>query len=387
MRFEVVIIGAGIAGISTAYSLQKRGVTNVLVIDKGGVNAGSTTWAAGIVSHLFRRKLELDLIGNSIKVFKEIEKESTGHFSYHQIGMLSVGRKRHEQRLLQALETVRQMDVAANLLDRQSITELVPEIIGDDLKLGIHCMESGYLDQALFTGVTADLLESRGVSIIEGGEVHGIIIGRDREVKGIDTSQGPIASEKVVIAGGVWSKSIGERAGLSLPISMQKAQSMTLLLQKSMHIPVFFDLTSEIYMRPVTDTVILVGNGSKPFRGKIDNYSPRAESRFMNGLKLRLSSRFKHFNDSKILDAWSGLYSSTPDGLPLVGESNRARGLFYLCAFQGLGIMFAPGSAGLVSDVIVGKSSREILPFRAERFRGGLDRTTTSHKHWSQELR
>ena len=82
MRFEVVIIGAGIAGISTAYSLQKRGVTNILLIDKGGVNAGSSNWAAGIVSHLFRGKLELGIIGNSIKVFKEIEKESSAPAIY-----------------------------------------------------------------------------------------------------------------------------------------------------------------------------------------------------------------------------------------------------------------------------------------------------------------
>lgn len=387
MRFEVVIIGAGIAGISTAYSLQKRGLTNILVIDKGGVNAGSTNLAAGIVSHLFTGKLELGMIRNSVQVFKEIEKESMGHFSYHQLGMLSVGGKRHEQRLLQALETMRQTDVAANLLDKQSITELAPEIIGDGLELGIHCMESGYLDQMLFTGVTADLVESRGVSIIEGVDVHTITIGGNREVTGIETSQGPIASEKVVIAGGVWSKSIGERAGISLPIATQKAQSMTLSLQKSMRIPVFFDLTSEIYMRPVTDTVILVGNGSKPYRRRIDNYSPHAESRFMNGMKLRLSSRFKQFNDSEILDAWSGLYSSTPDGLPLVGESSRVGGLFYLCAFQGLGIMFGPGCAGLLSDLILGKSSREILPFKAERFRGGRDRRTKHPNHWSQELR
>ena len=383
MRFEVVIIGAGIAGISTAYSLQKKGISNVLVVDRAGVNAGSTNRAAGIVSHLFTAKLELGIIKNSVRIFKEIEKESMGHFSYHQIGMLSVGRKRHEQRLFRALEAMRETDVSASLLDKQGIKELVPDIIGDDLKLGVHCMESGYLDQALFTGVTADLLESRGVSIVEGVDVHGIIFGRNREVRGIETSQGPIASDKVVIAGGVWCKSIGERAGLPFHVSTQKAQSMTLLLQKSMRIPIFFDLTSKIYMRPVREKVILAGNGSKLYRGKIDNYPSYAESHFINGFKLRLSSRFKHFYKSKILDAWSGLYCSTPDGRPLVGESNRVKGLFYLFAFQGLGIMFGPGCAGLLSDVIVGQGSGEILPFRAERFVGKPDRRTIYPKHWS----
>lgn len=368
MKFEVVIIGGGIAGISTAYCLLEKGVNNLLIIDKMGIGMGSTRWAAGIVSHLFTNKIEIELVKRSIGIFKRIGLESNGIFSYNRIGMLSVGENSHEKRLKSSFDAMQASGVNGKLIDVKEINDSFQAIYPEGLDIGVHCPESGYIDQRLFTQVTADILRAKGITILEFAQVEDISM--DGEMIEVWTTSGNIKSERVVIAGGVWSKMIAERIGFMLPLNIYKAQAMTLKTSETLTVPVVYDLMSGIYARPDGQKTLVAGNGSKKFKGNIDSQFHDAERSFRKRLPIELSKRLRNIGDTRISNAWSGLYASTRDGRPLMGESEDFKNLYYVGAFQGLGVMFAPGCAEILSDVITrGRSDVDIALFQAERFR------------------
>ncbi|MEE9283943.1 MAG: FAD-binding oxidoreductase [Nitrososphaerales archaeon] len=364
LKYNAIIIGSGIAGLSTAYHLGNGGMHDILVVDKSSLGGGSTAWASGVISHLFPDMILINLVKESVRFFHEIEQLS--NFKFNQVGMLSVGNSSNEILLKQAHRLLQSANVKAVLMNEENMRRKFPRIITKDLELGVYCTESGYLDQNTLVRTLSSMLRQNGVSIKEHAIVNGLIT-HNSKVSGVIIEDKIIESERIIIASGIWSRSLGKRMGYHLPLSIYRTQAIQIGLSQPTEIPIFYDLTTGQYGGPIDELTIILGDGSTGFDGEIDTAGNSGDDLFARETLVNLKARIRNIQDPRVLGSWSGLYCTTRDGRPLVGESETIQGLYYICGFQGLGLTLAPGSGQYLAEIINGKNQGEANPFRAER--------------------
>ncbi len=364
LKYNAIIVGSGIAGLSTAYHLCNGGMRDILVVDKSSLGGGSTQWASGVISHLFPDKILINLVKESVRFFHEIEQLS--NFKFSQVGMLSVGNSSNETLLKQTHRLLQTANVKSILINEEDMQRKFPNMITKDLKLGIYCEESGYLDQSTLVRILSSMLRQHGVSITEHAIVNGLTTTSGK-VSGAIVEDKIIESERIIIASGVWSRSIGNRIGYHLPLSIYRTQATQIGLSQPTEIPIFYDLTTRKYGRPIDELTILLGDASTGFNGEIDAAGNAGDDLFAKEALVDLKARIRKIHDPRVLGSWSGLYCTTQDGKPLVGESETIQGLYYICGFQGLGLTLAPGSGQYLAEIIHGNNPGQVNPFRAER--------------------
>src|SRR5262249_61361107 len=168
---------------------------------------------------------------------------------------------------------------------------------------------------------------ARGQSMPDAAiDTHG---GRVRAVR---TPRGEITAAHVVIAAGPWAGTVGRLAGLDLPVTPSREQIITLrpTFDWSPTHPVTGDLQNEVYLRPETGGLILVGNTRDTIdRGDPDHYEDRPSAEYTTEILTRLVRLMPDAATAAITGGWSGMYEVSPDWNPIMGTANGVVGLHY----------------------------------------------------------
>jgi glycine/D-amino acid oxidase-like deaminating enzyme len=215
---DVVIIGGGIIGCSIAYHLAKRGITDVLVLERQQLTSGTTWHAAGLIGQLRASRQMTELAKYTSELLFRLEEETGLSTGFRQNGSISVAtnaERFEEQR--RGASMAKNFGLAVEVLDTAEVKARYPLLETGDLVGGIFLPKDGQADPTNVTMAYAKGARMHGATIREGIAVSDILVEGGRAV-GVMTAEGPVRAATTVIAAGMWSAEIGRRIGVSLPL-------------------------------------------------------------------------------------------------------------------------------------------------------------------------
>src|SRR5439155_1571223 len=216
---EVVIVGAGIMGVSTAYHLARLGVGPVVVLERDTVCSGSTALASGGIRHQYANRLGVELTTHSIVTYERFKDEFGVDPNFRQHGyLILIGSEDELAIARRSVALQRSLGVHVELLDAAATRALCPYLNTDDLLGATYTPRDGYADPYLCATAIAARARDLGVTIKQQHEVRGFVRHGDR-VLGVTTAAGSYEAGATVIATGAWSGVVGRLAGVDVPVS------------------------------------------------------------------------------------------------------------------------------------------------------------------------
>ncbi len=352
-RARVVIIGGGIMGSSAAYHLAKSGWRDVVLLEQNEIGAGTTHHAAGMVARTRPNKALTKITRASARLYAALEAETGVPTGWVECGSLLLARTRQRFLSLQHDAALgRLWGIESEEISGAEAARYWPNIRTDDLYGAIWIPEDGKVDPLATARSLAAGARMHGANVIEGVRVTDLVL-RNGRVTGVETTTGPVEAEWVILAAGMWSRQLGARAGLHIPLHPVEHIYVHLgpIDGVSDALPCMRDYDETLYFRPDGDGLWLGAFPpvSKPWlRDPIpDDFAfsllqPEWEiySHFLHeGIH-----RFPALAGANRIRFVNGPESFTPDGQYLFGPSPEVDGLFLFCGLNSVGIAQAGGA-------------------------------------------
>jgi D-hydroxyproline dehydrogenase subunit beta len=377
--YDVVVVGAGIVGVSTAWELARRGV-GVCLIDRGEVAGGTTGLGEGNVLCSDKHEgPELELTQLGMAVYDELEEQLGGQARIRRKGALIVHPEEAtwvvEHRRVERLQAA---GVDARILEPEEVRALEPELRGHIFG-ATHVPGDLQCDPRAITRALAYEAERLGAAVVTGTAVEEIIV-EHAAAAGVRTAEEDLRAGAVVLAAGPWSRPLAESAGLRLPLEPRKGQ----LVRMRLPVP------DERFLRhKVVDGTYLLGlshpgadrHVSTVVETTWEGHLVVGSSRERNGFDETLDDKLQ----AEMIDravrlvpavaelrpdtSWVGFRPWLPDGLPAIGESWLVPGLWLATGHEGAGIALGPITGRVVAAAIAHETLPiDLRPFSPDRF-------------------
>jgi sarcosine oxidase subunit beta len=363
---DIVIIGGGIQGISLAYHLARKGLSDVCLVEMNTLGSGSSGRSAAIIGHTFQTERCLPLTRWSFDALMRFQEELDASPDYEPIGCLLLAGPRSAPEMRQRQALLTHLGVESYLVDQDQTDRLVPGLNLEDIEVVLHNPRTGCIDpHAIMMAYTAHA-RRRGVAFLEGVTATGLQIEGHR-VAGVHTTAGTIATPCTVNAAGFRARQVAAWAGLDLPITNYKRHIFVTgpVPAYSRPIPFTYDVDVAWYMRR-EGPGLLIGMGTV----ESDEDDPRVDWPFLDVVIEHALHRAPALADAGVKTAWAGLRPITPDDDPILGPVPHLRGYYNDCGWGGNGIMHAPVAGMALAECILdGEATTiDIRPFAADRF-------------------
>ena len=369
---DVIVVGAGVVGTSVAFHLAERGI-DTLVLDREGPAAGSTSRSGALIRAHYPTALEADLAWESLTEYFEAWGERVGGgcgftrtgFAYL-VGETNVEALRHNVALQ------RGVGVETQLIGPEELGVLDPSLRTDGVTLAAHEPRGGYADPIATALGFLNAAEALGARF-ERRRVTALL-ERGGEVYGVQTGEGPVEAEIVVLAAGAWSVPLAGSVGLDLRI--RPARVSVALFERPYELPTHLtviDTTEGFYARPAAESATLVGSrDSLEWLDGPDEPTPEPDAAFVAQASRRVGHRIPALANAPYRSGRSGILDMTPDGRPILGPAGP-EGLFLATGWSGTGFKKAPAAGAEVARWISdGVPKRpELESYHLDRFEEG----------------
>ncbi len=379
-KTKVVVIGGGVIGCSVAYHLAKFGWKDTIVLERDQLTSGTTWHAAGLVSQLGPSAAVTKIRKYSLDLYKELEKKVDHSAGLRLNGALSIAQNKGRWQELKRQATNAQLyDVDVRILDKDQIKKDYPIINTEEILGGILMPGDGAADPSGVTYMLAKAAKREGAQIFEQSPVDEILT-KNGKIEGVKVNGQKIECEYIVLASGMWSRQIGEKAGVSIPL--YPAEHFYIITEPienlSKTLPTIRDFDNRTYIKEDAGK-LLVGifeaNSIPAFKK-----TNRVPEDFSFG---EFQENFEHFEPylnaavkrfpiletAGIRKFFSGPESFTPDTNTLLGEVPEIKNFFVSCGLNSIGI----GSGGGVGKVtaewlMTGHINEDIFSYDIKRF-------------------
>jgi sarcosine oxidase subunit beta len=375
---DVAIVGGGIVGSSIAWHLAEAGCRNVLVIEReSSQGKGSTGKSMGGVRAQFSTPVNIQMSLYSIPFYAKFD-ERLGHpAGYKPQGYLFLATKPAHLDYLHTnmakqqalgLKTVR-------MLQAQEVRSMLPQLRSDDILGGSFCSSDGFVDPySAMNGFMASAVE-KGATLWKKTEVTGVNTD-ENGISGVETTRGPVATRIVVNAAGAWASSIAKMVGVDLPVEpLRRMLVPSEPFDDFPHTsPMVIDMSNGFHFRPEGRGFLLAWNDPEETPGFKDAFEPS----FIEKILVRAADRVPVFENLAVNPkrAWAGLYEMSPDHHAILGTVPQMPGFFLANGFSGHGVMHAPSTGKILSDLILEGNTRivdDVSVLALDRFaRGAL---------------
>ena len=353
---DVVLIGGGIVGSSIAYHLVSAGCKNVLVLERETAQGkGSTGKSMGGVRAQFSTPVNIQMSLYSIPFYASFEERLGYPCDYRPQGYLFCAtsdkhiaylRANYEKQVAMGLKNVR-------LVGGDEIRSMFPQMRGDDIVGGSFCSTDGFVDPY-----------SAMIGFMTWASEHGAILWKNATVQAItpqdansgfeiETTRGKVSTRMVVNCAGAWSAEIANMVGIKLPVEpLRRMLVPTEPFDQFPHTaPMIIDMSNGFHFRPESRGFLLAWNDPEETPGYKTDFEPS----FIEKILTRAADRVPAFENLAVNPkrAWAGLYEMTPDHHPILGESPEVPGFFFANGFSGHGVMHAPATGKILSDLIL----------------------------------
>ena len=371
---RAVVIGGGITGASVAYHLAKAGWRDVVLLEKDELTSGSTCHAAGLVTQFNPSPTMMRFRRYSIELYQELGVFET-------VGSLRFASS-HDQlmELQRGVSRARGIGLDVELVSADEAARRMPVITRDSLYGAVWVPGDGHLDPHTATYALAVAARRLGAQVLTHRCVTGIAMSDKGAVEAVDTEAGRIATDTVVVAGGIWGPQLAAMAGafvVSTPVDHQHAALLAVPGHEMPHdMPCFRDPDNLVYGKAEAGGMVLGGYESDPVARWIDGVPwdhagtslPPDEKRF-EPLLAGAARRFPFVHEAGIVKLVCHPDAMTPDAGPLVGPVPGARGLFMAAGLSLNGFGGAGGIGRAIAELVTaGEPELDLYPYRPWRF-------------------
>ena len=377
---KVVVIGGGVIGCSVAYHLTKYGCKDVVLFERDQLTSGTTWHAAGLVSQLGPTAAITKIRKYTLDLYKNLEKDVDHSAGLRLNGALSIAQTESRWQELKRQATTAQLyDVDLRILNKEEIKKKYPMMVTEDLKGGVLMPGDGSADPSGVTHMLAKAAKKGGAKIYEQSPVETILTKNGR-VHGVRANGQNIECEFVVLATGMWSRQIGEKIGVSIPLyPAEHFYVITESIDKlSPTLPVIRDFDSSIYFKEDAGKLLIgifEGKSIPAFdkSNKVPNdFSfgefPENFEHFEPYLKKSID-RFPILKKVGIRKFFAGPESFTPDTNSLLGEVPEVKNLFVSCGLNSIGIGSGGGVGKVTAEWLMnGHINEDIFCYDIKRF-------------------
>jgi len=396
---RVVVVGGGIAGVSTAYHLTKLGVRDVVLLEQGKLTCGTTWHAAGLVGQTRATRNATRMSRYGIDLYSSLERETGLATGWKQCGSLNIAKTQDRLTLMKRqMARAKSFGIEFEFIAPTEIARFAPILRTDDLAGAVWIPGDGKANPTDLTQSLARGARMGGATLAEGVKVTGVDTDRGR-VAGVRwktrDDAGTLACETIVNCAGQWAREFGRLAGVTVPL--YSAEHFYLVTKAipgvAADLPVIRDPDGFLYYKEEVGGLVMGGfePAAKPW-----NVDPIPE-----GFEFQLLPEdWDHFEilmknaihrtpcleTAEVKLLLNGPESFTPDGNFILGEAPEVAGYFVCAGFNSAGIANSGGAGKLVAEWIVGGDApldlwdvdiRRFAPFHANR-RHLADRTVES---------
>ena len=388
---RVVIVGGGILGCSLAYHLAARGWTDVVLLEKSELTAGSTWHAAGLCTHFAHNATVMEMRAASVRLYRDVLPAQMGEsVGFHPCGALRVTRSAErmaEFRHVQGLGAF--LGHELRILGPEELARIYPLARTAGLLGALHEPYDGHVDPTLATNALAAGARSRGVEVRRREPVEAI----ERDASGawvVHTGRGAVRSEHVVNAAGTWCREIGAMMGVDLPVVPMLHQYLVTaevpeIAERTAagapELPMIRDPEESWYLRQERDGFVVGPYEADGRPWGVDGIPPEfgmellpPELDRVEAIVAMAMERVPALANAGIRTIVHGPITFTPDANPLVGP---AFGLHHAWLLTGssMGVMEGGGAGRFLADWMVdGAPPMDALAVDPRRFGGWADR-------------
>jgi sarcosine oxidase, subunit beta len=374
---DVIVIGGGIMGTSTAYQLAKRGV-KVTLLEKNHLAAGSTAYTCGVIRQHYSVEPLARMAFRALQVWQNFDEIVGGKVGFMRLGILWVAGETHEKEFAENTEMLKSIGAQVELLDAASVAETAPYLYTSDVKIGMYESQGAVADGSLACNAYAARARELGAHVRQGVEVTKIRLQGGRVV-GVDTQDGPIDAPVVINTAGPWGPGLARELGVEIPAEASRHQVVSFRqptdFMKPMH-PSIADFINGFYTRADTGGLSNIGSLEDDTTDVVsnpDSYNTRADRSFLEEMAERSVRRIPDLNRGAYQSGWAGMYTVTPDWRPIIDKVDAVPGLIVGLGFSGSGFKMGPVVAEMLADLALDDKTCPIDSdiFRLARFAEG----------------
>ena len=342
--YDVIVVGAGIIGSSTAYYLKKQGVSKVLLLEKNQTASGGTGKSAAIVRSYYSIPVMARLGKEAVKLFHNLKEEIGTDGGFNPTGFTVLVSPDWLDKAKEVVIMNQKLGINTEFVPEKEWEKRFPWLNPEGLGAVVFEKDSGYADPVQTTDGFVESFKSKGGVFKDRTPVRELIREGNRII-GVVLESGKIFCDSVVNSAGPWSKFLANSVQLELPIEAVREQDSIWEVRSKKGLPTspVANQIEATYMRPMSDGRWLFGRGyPKPYY-ECDpyNYKESADEEFLEDLYKRWCKRIPGLEGSKLLNSYAALYDVTPDWIPFVGPRDGIKG--YYDASGGSGHAFKTG--------------------------------------------
>ena len=374
--YDIVVVGAGIAGASVAYWLKTKGVDKVLLLEKGASPAcGNTGKSAAIVRSFYTIPVMARLAKEAVALFHRLPDELGDDGGFNNTGFTQLIPPDWVEMTREKVAMHQSLGIDTTLIDPDDFARDNTWLNPDGVGVVVYESRSGYADPLQTTEAYAKALVDAGGEARYRTACRGLIREGDAIV-GVDTEDGPVAAGAVVNAAGPWARYLAEFAGLDLSLRAVREQDTVWEMRPDRPLPTtpVANAVDATYLRPLGGLRWLMGRAyPKPyvdvdpnnFKESLDNEAAME----MYGLT---TPRIPGVDGARLIEGYAALYDVTPDWLPFVGPRDGLSGYHHFSGGSGHMFKTAPVIARELADWIVdGAVADDFRQFSHDRVAAG----------------
>jgi len=370
---DVVVIGGGVTGASIAFHLAERGVRNVVVVEKTFLAGGATGKSSACIRQHYSTAETCRMVLESLRFFERFEERTRGRTaSFTRVGYLLGVDDTLRAAMERSVALQQSVGIDVKLITPAEIAAIEPRVRVDDFTAGCYEPEAGYADPSQTTHGLAAAAREAGVRFREGAEVTAIVTDGGR-VRGVETTRGAIAARAVVDAAGLWSDRIAAMVGVRLPITVcrHKINFFTRPAASSSPHPLVYDFVKNIYTRPETGGLTLVGPLESELHDTVDpdRYNEGVTFEETADAMERAMHRFPVMEHGAVAKGYAGCFDVTPDWHPIL-DAVGPDGFYVAAGFSGHGFKLSPAVGRMMAALVIDGKKRgdDVDAFRLSRF-------------------
>lgn len=369
---DAIVVGAGVVGASIAFHLAERGI-GTLILDPNGPAGGSTARSGALIRCHYPTSLEADLARESLTEYFEPWSERVGGgCGFTRTGFAYLAGEDRVEALQHNVNLQQRVNVQTELIAPEELRDLDPSLDLEGVALAAYEPRGGYAEP---TATTVGFLEEArrlGCRSLRR-RVTGLRTDGGR-ISGVDTENGPLEAEIVVLAAGAWSVPLAASVGVELPIRPVRVQVALFdrPYELATHLTVI-DSALGFYARPAAERATLIGlRDSYEWLDDADNWNQKPDTDFVEEAARLLGRRIPALEGMPYRAGRAGILDTTPDGRPVLGPEGP-EGLYLAAGWSGTGFKKAPAVGNELANWIQeGRPGRrELETYNLGRFETG----------------